>query len=110
MANYVKLINPDAIIHYVDGKLDRVTPPIAPKNRDGIFVWKIVPHAYPTEVCFEGDIPFDDWSGPCKKNDDDHPDNEIQGHVADEADYKEYKYSVRDIENGIIIDPIIRVY
>ena len=97
------IANADATIHYVNGKLSFVNPRKAHKDSGKTFLWKIVPPGNSTEVCFTKGVPFDNWSGSCQTGDD-----EIEGHIASGAS-GDYPYSVRDIKNDIIIDPIIIV-
>ncbi len=67
MGKITYITNPDAVIHYVNGKLSHVAPNIAYKSKkeNSDFLWKIVPppnHPH-TEVCFKYTCPFDNWNG-----------------------------------------------
>lgn len=114
------LVNPDAIIHFVNHELNDVTP-VAVGHLGKKFVWKITPpgpvqgHSHNARVCIKQGypVPFTEpeWQDRCEdgnKEIDGTIDSTLQ--IPPGQQFLEIQYSAYDTENGLIIDPTIRVY
>lgn len=108
----------DAVITFVRGKLDHVTPLVS-KRRGEVFRWKVAPPSYSVKICIkdkrDNPVPFTepDWNDDrciTRAGTDKDISGTIDNGLAIPNGVRIIEYSVQDKDGNYIIDPDILVY